>query len=179
MPITLLDAPPSAAPWYWARMASPVGPLLLAGTDAGLGRIAFASGSRAFEPEAAWTHRPDAFAEARGQLDEYFAGTRTIFDLALAPPATPFQRAVLEVLATIPFGETRTYGSIARAIGRPTASRAVGAANGANPVPLILPCHRVIGADGSLTGFGGGLPRKRFLLAHEQRQHELFPGRDD
>ncbi len=101
------------------------------------------------------------------QLDAYFAKRRTAFDLPLAAPGTAFQRAVWAALVAIPFGETRSYGDIARAVGRPTASRAVGAANGQNPIGIIVPCHRVIGASGALTGYAGGLERKRWLLAHE------------
>ena len=108
-----------------------------------------------------------ALRAAITQLGEYFAGTRRAFDLPLAPRGTEFQQAVWDQLALIPFGETTTNGALARAIGRPGSSRAVGAANGANPLPIVLPCHRVVGADGTLTGFGGGLPIKRQLLAHE------------
>ncbi len=103
------------------------------------------------------------------QLEEYFAGKRTAFDLPLAPEGTIFQREVWDILLTIPFGRTMSYGEIARKIGRPSAVRAVGAANGANPVSIIVPCHRIIGADGSLTGYGGGLGRKKWLLEHERR----------
>ncbi len=106
-------------------------------------------------------------ATAARQLDAYFAKRRTAFDLPLAAPGTAFQRAVWAALVAIPFGETRSYGDIARAVGRPTASRAVGAANGQNPIGIIVPCHRVIGASGALTGYAGGLERKRWLLAHE------------
>jgi methylated-DNA-[protein]-cysteine S-methyltransferase len=101
------------------------------------------------------------------QLDDYFAGARHVFDLPLAPEGTDFQRTVWRTLATIPYGETISYAQLAARIDRPSAVRAVGAANGRNPIPIVLPCHRVIGADGSLTGFGGGLPTKRFLLALE------------
>jgi methylated-DNA-[protein]-cysteine S-methyltransferase len=108
-----------------------------------------------------------AIAEVRRQVEEYCAGERLHFDLELAAPGTEFQHAVWDVLVQIPYGETRSYGEIAKAIGQPQAARGVGAANGANPIGLIVPCHRVIGADGSLTGYGGGLPLKRALLAHE------------
>ncbi len=111
---------------------------------------------------------------ARSQLDEYFAGSRTQFDLELAPRGTAFQRSVWRALVEIPFGETRHYGGIAKRIGQPTASRAVGAANGQNPIAIIIPCHRVIGADGSLTGFGGGIERKKYLLQLEASQQGLF-----
>jgi methylated-DNA-[protein]-cysteine S-methyltransferase len=108
-----------------------------------------------------------AIAAVRRQVEEYCAGGRTTFEIARAARGTDFQRAVWEALMDIPYGETRSYGEIARAIGQPQAARGVGAANAANPIALIVPCHRVIGADGSLTGYGGGLPLKRALLAHE------------
>ena len=119
-------------------------------------------------------HDERAIARVRKQVEEYCAGTRTEFDLELAPAGTEFQRAVWNALLEIPYGETRSYGEIARAIGQPKAARGVGSANHANPIGLIVPCHRVIGADGSLTGYGGGLPLKRKLLAHEA---EHRPGR--
>jgi methylated-DNA-[protein]-cysteine S-methyltransferase len=108
-----------------------------------------------------------AIAEVRRQVDEYCAGDRTEFDLELSPSGTSFQKSVWDALLAIPYGETRSYGEIARAIGQPNAARGVGSANHANPIGLIVPCHRVIGADGSLTGYGGGLPLKQALLAHE------------
>jgi methylated-DNA-[protein]-cysteine S-methyltransferase len=108
-----------------------------------------------------------AIADIRRQVEEYCAGERTIFEIERAARGTDFQRAVWEALMGIPYGETRSYGQIAKAIGQPQAARGVGAANGANPIGLIVPCHRVIGADGTLTGYGGGLPLKRALLAHE------------
>ncbi len=112
-------------------------------------------------------HDERAIALVRKQVEEYCAGTRTEFDLELAPAGTEFQRSVWNALLEIPYGETRSYGEIARAIGQPKAARGVGSANHANPIGLIVPCHRVIGADGSLTGYGGGLPLKQALLAHE------------
>ena len=149
---------------YYAWAESPVGRLLLAGTDA-LSLIAFSRGSNSSAPQADWTPSDALFLrQATAQLNEYFAGTRRHFDLALRPTGTPFQLAVLNALATIPYGETRSYGEVAAQIGRHKAVRAVGAANGRNPLPIVLPCHRVIGADGSLTGFGGGLATKRYLL---------------
>jgi methylated-DNA-[protein]-cysteine S-methyltransferase len=114
-------------------------------------------------------------AAAARQLDEYFAGQREVFELPLAPRGTDFQRAVWAALRAIPHGETRSYEQVAKAIGRPTASRAVGAANGKNPIAIIVPCHRVIGADGSLTGYAGGLPVKRWLLRHERREGSVLP----
>lgn len=117
---------------------------------------------------AARIGQSDVLVRAAAQLAEYFAGERRVFDLPLAPAGTEFQRAVWHALARIPFGVTCSYGDLARVIGRPSASRAVGAANGANPIAIILPCHRVIGASGALTGYGGGLPMKRWLLDHER-----------
>ncbi len=126
-----------------------------------------------------WTPNADALREPREQLLAYFAGARTTFNLRLAPQGTTFQLMVWKALARIPFGQTRSYAQIAMQISAPTAVRAVGAANGRNPLPIVLPCHRVIGADGSLTGFGGGLPLKRFLLEHEgaNGQRPLLPTR--
>lgn len=130
-----------------------------------------AAGAAAIDPDAARDER--AIAGVRRQVEEYCAGERRTFDVERAAPGTAFQHAVWEALVAIPFGETRSYGEIAAAIGRPQAARGVGAANAANPIGLIVPCHRVIGADGSLTGYGGGLALKRALLAHEAGT-ELF-----
>jgi methylated-DNA-[protein]-cysteine S-methyltransferase len=110
------------------------------------------------------------------QLAEYFAGERRVFELPLAPPGTAFQAQVWRALLRIPFGDTRSYGELARSIRRPSASRAVGAANGSNPIAIIVPCHRVIGTSGALTGYGGGLDMKRWLLAHERA--DIAPGAD-
>ncbi len=144
---------------------TPIGPLLVAGDAETVHEIHFAPA----EPRDEWVRDDDALKYASVQLRSYFAGKRTSFDLPLAPSGTEFQRAVWDALRRIPFGETTTYGDIARAIGKPDAVRAVGAANGANPIPIVIPCHRVIGSDGSLTGFGGGLKAKRWLLDHEAR----------
>ena len=151
--------------WY----ASPVGRLLLAADPEGLSLISFPSGSRMQRPAPGWQQDDGALAAALSQLAEYFAGTRQTFSLPLRPTGTAFQLSVWSALREIPFGATLSYGELARRIGRPSAARAVGAANGANPLPIVVPCHRVIGADASLTGFGGGLDTKRFLLAHEAR----------
>jgi methylated-DNA-[protein]-cysteine S-methyltransferase len=124
-----------------------------------------AKGAAKVDPDA--VHDERAIAQVRKQVEEYCAGARTEFELELAPVGTQFQRAVWNALLEIPFGETCSYGDIARKIGQPKAARGVGSANHANPIALIVPCHRVIGADGSLTGYGGGLPLKRALLAHE------------
>lgn len=146
---------------YSATMESPIGPLLL--TCSATGLTSLQMGARA-ERE----HDHALLQQARKQLTEYFAGERTEFELPLEPQGTEFQREVWEQLRAIPYGETASYGQIAQRVGRPQASRAVGAANGANPIAIVVPCHRVIGADGSLTGFGGGLPRKQWLLQHER-----------
>jgi len=147
---------------------SPVGPLLLASDGQALCLIEFETSRH---PVALPAHSLDGedatLRAARRQLDEYFAGRRRTFDLALAPRGTDFQREVWTALRDIPFGETISYAELARRVGKPSAMRAVGAANGRNPLPIVVPCHRVIGADGSLTGFGGGLPTKRFLLELE------------
>jgi methylated-DNA-[protein]-cysteine S-methyltransferase len=147
---------------------SPIGRLLLVGDGEALTRIGFATGSGSFGPEPTWREEPDRFVEAARQLDEYFAGKRREFDLPLAPKGTAFQLRVWDTLRRIPFGTTWTYLELARAIGDERAVRAVGLANGRNPLPIVIPCHRVIGSDGSLVGFGGGLDAKRFLLELEQ-----------
>jgi len=129
-----------------------------------------------FRPGAIDALRDDnAVADVAAQLHEYFRGQRCAFDLELAPRGTEFQLAVWKALQRIPYGETRSYAEIARAIGRPAAVRAVGAANGANPIPIVIPCHRVVGSNGSLTGFGGGLETKRWLLALESPQRAIQP----
>lgn len=147
---------------------SPVGPLLLAADDDGLRLVEFHVSRHRMARDAGW-HEGEhpVLQHARVQLDEYFAGRRQAFDLPLAPRGTAFQRAVWQMLASIPYGSTISYAQLASRVERPAAMRAVGAANGRNPLPIVLPCHRVIGADGSLTGFGGGLPTKQFLLELE------------
>ena len=156
---------------YYTRMESPVGELLLTADDKALTGIYFDDGRDHHVIEDDWKERATlpVLKDARQQLEEYFAGRREEFDLPLAPKGTPFQRRVWKALERIPYGETQSYGEIARKIGKPKAVRAVGAANGANPLSVVVPCHRVIGTDGSLTGYGGGLPRKRALLALEHR----------
>ena len=171
----------------WTVMGSPVDELLVAAGEAGLHLVYFLDkGGR--EAELARLARgglapvplddaPAAAAaqtrRAVGQLEEYFRGERRTFELDLLPPGTPFQKQVWLTLAEIPFGETWSYTRLAEAVGRPRAGRAVGAANGANPLPVILPCHRVIGADGSLTGYGGGVDVKRALLDLERGARSL------
>ena len=153
----------------YCHVASPVGDLLLAGSSGALELISFPTGSKTRAPDPDWERSERAFAEAAAQLDAYFAGELRDFDLDIRLTVTPFRQAVLGELRRIPYGETRTYGDIAARIGRPKAVRAVGAANGSNPLPIVIPCHRVVGAGGQLTGFGGGLETKRYLLGLEQR----------
>jgi methylated-DNA-[protein]-cysteine S-methyltransferase len=153
----------------YSYVDSPVGRLLLAGDADGLLLVSFPTGRRPREPSASWTRDDGVFAEAIAQLRSYFAGERVEFSVPLQPCGTPFQERVWAALRKVPFGATISYGELARRIGQPSAARAVGAANGANPLPIIVPCHRVIGTDHGLTGFGGGLDTKRFLLTHEAR----------
>jgi methylated-DNA-[protein]-cysteine S-methyltransferase len=156
-----------------ARMSSPVGELLLMATEAGLVGVWFDTSRHALPQRGSWLDDDgrgcvgETLARTRRQLGEYFDHRRTTFDLPLAPRGTPFQERVWNALRGIPYGATTSYAALARRIGAPDAARAVGAANGKNPIPIIVPCHRVIGANGDLTGFGGGIERKRWLLAHE------------
>jgi methylated-DNA-[protein]-cysteine S-methyltransferase len=145
-------------------MQSPVGTLWLCAEDDQLIELWLPDQPAPAGPRK----RTDVLVRTATQLAEYFAGERRDFDLPLAPRGTAFQRDVWSALARIPFGVTCSYGDLAREVGRPSASRAVGAANGRNPIAIILPCHRVIGASGALTGYGGGLPLKRWLLDHER-----------
>jgi len=157
-------------PVNYTYLDTPIGTLLIAGDDAALERIAFPRRGKAVKPEPGWQESPRGpVGEAAQQLREYFAGKRTGFDLPLAPEGTAFQRSVWRQLQEIPYGRTISYGELARRVGNPKASRAVGSANGANPLPIVIPCHRVIAGDGTLGGFGGGLPTKQTLLALEQR----------
>jgi methylated-DNA-[protein]-cysteine S-methyltransferase len=153
---------------------SPVGALLLAADGIGLRHITFMRGRRPARPHDAWREDPAPFRETLRQLRAYFAGSLEMFDLPLAPEGTEFQQEVWRRLCEIPYGETTSYGEIARRLGRPQASRAVGLANGTNPLPIVIPCHRVIGSTGKLTGYGGGLPIKEKLLALERRQLRLL-----
>ena len=143
---------------------SPIGELLLTADGGALTRLYMSP----FDVDPAWEHDPAALAEPARQLREYFAGERTEFELALAAAGTDFQRRVWERLVAIPYGETTTYGALAHELGDPRKVRAVGMANGRNPISIIVPCHRVIGADGALTGYGGGLARKQKLLDLER-----------
>jgi len=158
----------------FTRMESPVGPLLLVADDGGLRRIEFVNGRKPAQPDPKWQDDADQLRETVSQLRAYFAGKLEIFNLDLAPEGTSFQLAVWKRLCEIPFGETISYGELARRIGNPNASRAVGLANGSNPIPIVIPCHRVIGSNGKLTGYGGGLPIKEKLLALERRQLRLL-----
>jgi methylated-DNA-[protein]-cysteine S-methyltransferase len=145
-------------------IASPIGDLLLVREGRAIVSISFPRGEEAAAAPAGSALDQTAFADVVGQLERYFRGELRSFELELAPRGTPFQLEVWNALRAIPYGSTTTYAKLAASIGRPAAVRAVGAANGANPIPIVIPCHRVIGANGSLTGFGGGLPAKRFLL---------------
>jgi len=160
---------------YYCYLDTPIGELLIAGDDDALAMIGFPKGSMRRDPEPDWIFNEKPLATARQQLTEYFAGTRKEFDLPVALSGTEFQVSVLEALQEIPYGETVSYGEIARRIGRPKAVRAVGAANGRNPIPVVVPCHRVIGSSGDLTGFGGGLDTKEALLRLEaEHTHDLL-----
>jgi methylated-DNA-[protein]-cysteine S-methyltransferase len=152
--------------WY-DELQTPIGLLRLVADDVGLREVWFSTGRHQRSPHPQWQRARDPLSEARQQLEEYFAGERQQFDMPLHPVGTPFQLQVWWELSRIPYGATISYGELARRIEQPLAVRAVGAANGRNPLPIVLPCHRVIGANGSLTGFGGGLPTKRFLLSLE------------
>jgi len=158
----------------YAQIESPLGPLLLVADDAGLRQILFVNGRHPAEPESSWKKDGAALSDAIRQLEIYFAGKLEKFDLQLAPEGTPFQLGVWRRLCDIPYGETISYGELATRIGNPKASRAVGLANGSNPIPIVIPCHRVIGSNGKLTGYGGGLPIKEKLLALERRQLRLL-----
>ncbi len=159
---------------YYSTFESPVGPLLLAGSKAGLQLVSFAAGDQAKSVDPEWRLDNSAFVDVVQQLQSYFAGERKNFDLSLLLEGTDFQKTVWTALRKIPYGETISYKELAEMIGKPRAVRAVGAANGANPIPIIIPCHRVIGNDGSLTGFGGGLPLKKRLLELESHQLKLI-----
>jgi len=159
---------------YYCYLKSPLGELLLAGDSEALSLVGFPEGAMRYEPEPGWVYDEKPFAAARRQLQEYFAGERQHFDLPLKLNGTEFQLQVLAELQRIPYGETVSYGDIASRIGRPRAVRAVGAANGRNPIPIIVPCHRVIGSSGDLTGFGGGIAAKRALLRLEAEHSGLL-----
>ena len=154
----------STSTMLYTNLDSPIGTLLLVGDGRALHGLYMQEGRTAIAVHEDWEAADEPFADATAQLADYFAGRRTVFDLPLAMVGSPFQRRVWRALQDIPYGETISYGELANRIGVPSASRAVGVANGHNPISVIVPCHRVIGADGSLTGYGGGLERKRVLL---------------
>jgi methylated-DNA-[protein]-cysteine S-methyltransferase len=161
------EAAVSPRPTLYTRISSAVGELLLVGDELWLREVHMADRRGGPAGTSDWRRADEPFAAAREQLAEYFAGERRDFDLPLAPEGTPFQQRVWSALRDIPYGETRSYGELAEQIGRPGAARAVGLANGRNPISIVVPCHRVIGSDGSLTGYGGGVERKRQLLELE------------
>ena len=159
------------------RVATPIGELTLIAVEEGLLAILWPGPEqkplKLPEHLIEDAHHP-VLAATAGQLDEYFDGKRTTFDLPIAPRGTPFQLLAWQALRNIPYGETRSYGEQAVSIGRPTAVRAVGGANGRNPIPIVVPCHRVVGSTGTLTGFGGGLNTKRWLLEHERKHRDAL-----
>ncbi len=159
---------------FYTTFESPVGELLLAGDSNALRRVSFESSKRSAPPQAGWKQDKAPFAEVIRQLQAYFHGELREFHLPLVLEGTEFQRRVWNALRTIPYGETISYAQLAARIGNPKAVRAVGLANGSNPIPIIIPCHRVIGSDGGLTGFGGGLSTKKKLLELESKQLKLL-----
>jgi methylated-DNA-[protein]-cysteine S-methyltransferase len=167
---------------YYDILESPIGAVYVGGSERGIHRVDFVNDTyeetrflERLERDSGSVPQedPQAARAAIEQLREYFAGERSEFDLPLAPGGTAFQQRVWQALRTIPYGTTTSYGAIARAIGRPTASRAVGMANGRNPIGIVVPCHRVVGSTGALTGYGGGIERKEWLIAHEAGGSQL------
>lgn len=158
----------------FALLDSPLGELLARRDGVGITGLYLPTGKNAVAPDPVWMRDDGAFDDLRNELAEYFAGSRTSFGVRLHASGSPFQHRVWQALLDIPYGETTTYGRTATAIGAPTAARAVGLANGQNPISIVVPCHRVVGANGSLTGYGGGLDAKRWLLSHEAAHAGLF-----
>jgi methylated-DNA-[protein]-cysteine S-methyltransferase len=156
----------AAATQYYATMRSPVGELLMTASEDGLTGVYLPGEGR--RPEPSWTLAPDRFEECRQQLDQYFAGDRVTFSVALAAPGTAFQHEVWDRLLEIEYGTTISYSELAERVGRPNSQRAVGGANGRNPICIIVPCHRVVGVNGSLTGYSAGIDSKRWLLDFER-----------
>lgn len=154
---------------YFDQMPSPIGLLFLVADDEGLREVRFELEKRPHEPLHGWVHSAQKLAQVRHQLEAYFSGELHAFNLPLKPQGTEFQQSVWRALTTIPYAQTTSYGQLAQQLDRPTASRTVGAANGRNPIPIIIPCHRVIGSNGTLTGFAGGLAAKQWLLEHEMK----------
>ena len=161
-------------PTQHAVIPSPIGPLTAVREDGVLVRLLFDLPGRTPDPASLGARDDAAFADLADQLAEYFVGERTAFDVELRAEGNELQRGVWRLMTRIPYGETRSYGDLARDLGDRTLAQAVGTACGRNPLPVVIPCHRVVGADGSLVGFGGGLQRKRFLLDLEQRGDRLF-----
>jgi methylated-DNA-[protein]-cysteine S-methyltransferase len=159
----------SADTILYTQINSPIGELLLLGDGHALSGLYMQDGRKPMAIAPSWRRQPDAFADVAVQLSEYFAAGRTSFQIALTTHGTPFQRGVWRALQDIGYGETVSYSELARRVGQPSAYRAVGLANGCNPISVIVPCHRVIGADGTLTGYGGGIERKRLLLDLEAK----------
>jgi methylated-DNA-[protein]-cysteine S-methyltransferase len=158
----------------YTYLDSPLGALLIAGRDGAVTFIGLPEGRSAVQPASSWRRDDGEWAAARRQLAAYFGGALTEFDLALRPEGTAFQQQVWRALRQIPYGETRSYAQLAASIGRPAAVRAVGRANGSNPLAIVIPCHRVIGSNGTLTGYGGGLTAKQWLLDLERRNGRLW-----
>ena len=156
-------------PTLFARLDSPLGPLLACARGGAIAGLWFEQGPHAPAPGPGWRRAPEepVLRQLARELAEYFAGKRRVFDVDVAPAGTPFQQAVWRALRTVPYGATASYAAIAAAIDRPRAVRATGAANGRNPVSIVIPCHRIVGADGSLTGYAGGIARKEWLLMLE------------
>lgn len=153
----------------FAIMPSPIGRILLAGDGVSLSHVSLLDGVRPLDPAPDWLEDPGAMADATYQMKEYFGGLRVNFDLRLAPRGTAFQIRVWQAVQAVPYGQTISYAGLARQLNKPTAVRAVGAANGRNPLPIVVPCHRVIGSNGDLTGYGAGIAVKRELLELERR----------
>jgi methylated-DNA-[protein]-cysteine S-methyltransferase len=171
MKVTILGSDPSAlavAPTFYTTLDTPLGLLCLAGTPQGLSRIDFQHGKRPVAPDSDWQCDTGLLDEAVHQLQAYFQGQRRRFTLALAPVGTAFQQRVWQALQAIPYGTTCTYQELARQLGNPAAARAVGHANGRNPLAIVIPCHRLVGHDGRLRGYGSGIVFKQRLLAHER-----------
>lgn len=162
---------------HYDIIESPIGPILLAGNKEGLKHLIFIKGEKKMEIPEDWIENKEFFREAARQLEAYFSGELESFDLKLAPEGTDFQKSVWKALCEIPYGETRTYKEIAVSIGKPRAYRAVGLANNRNPIAIIIPCHRVIGTDGKLTGYASGLDVKEFLLKLEEKKLKKISGK--
>ena len=164
---------------HYKYVSSPIGKLLVAGNKNNVMLINFPSGSQARQPDNEWSFADGYFMDATQQLGEYFSGERKSFTFDTKIDGTEFQKKAWHALCEIPYGSTASYGEIASNIGRPGASRAVGSANHSNPLPIVVPCHRVIGSNKSLTGFGGGLDTKRWLLTHEANHSASFNNQKD